>query len=81
MENNIEIRKLAKRYKDFALKNVSFDIPKGAVVGFIGENGAGKSTTVNCILGSENPDGGSIRIFGKDASRLTAYSFYPRWQF
>ena len=58
MENNIEIRKLAKRYKDFALKNVSFDIPKGAVVGFIGENGAGKSTTVNCILGSANPDGG-----------------------
>lgn len=71
MENNIEIRKLAKRYKDFALKNVSFDIPKGAVVGFIGENGAGKSTTVNCILGSANPDGGSIRIFGKDASRLS----------
>lgn len=71
MQNNIEIKNLCKSYRDFALKEVSFTVPQGAVVGFIGENGAGKSTTINCILGAVNPDGGSIRIFGKDSGALT----------
>lgn len=45
---------------------MSFDIPRGAIVGLIGENGAGKSTTINCLLGEVAPDGGEIRIFGRD---------------
>ena len=65
-ENICEIRNLSKRYGDFALERVSFDIPRGAIVGLIGENGAGKSTTINCLLGEVVPDGGEIRIFGRD---------------
>ncbi len=65
-ENICEIRNLSKRYGDFALERVSFDIPRGAIVGLIGENGAGKSTTINCLLGEVAPDGGEIRIFGRD---------------
>lgn len=65
-ENICEIRNLSKRYGDFALECVSFDIPRGAIVGLIGENGAGKSTTINCLLGEVAPDGGEIRIFGRD---------------
>ena len=64
-ENICEIRNLSKRYGDFALERVSFDIPRGAIVGLIGENGAGKSTTINCLLGEVVPDGGEIRIFGR----------------
>lgn len=65
-ENICEIRNLSKRYGDFALERVNFDIPRGAIVGLIGENGAGKSTTINCLLGEVAPDGGEIRIFGRD---------------
>ena len=65
-ENICEIRNLSKRYGDFALERVNFDIPRGAIVGLIGENGAGKSTTINCLLGEVVPDGGEIRIFGRD---------------
>jgi ABC-2 type transport system ATP-binding protein len=45
MDNNISVRNLCKQFKDFYLDNVSFNVPKGRIVGFIGENGAGKSTT------------------------------------
>lgn len=50
MENSILVRNVCKRYDDFFLENVSFNVPKGRIVGFIGENGAGKSTTINIIL-------------------------------
>jgi ABC-2 type transport system ATP-binding protein len=50
MDNNISVRNLCKQLEDFSLDNVSFDVPKGRIVGFIGENGAGKSTTINLIL-------------------------------
>ena len=43
MENAIEIKNLSKEYKDFSLKNISFDVPEGAIVGLIGENGARKN--------------------------------------
>ncbi len=48
--NNIEIKNLTKRYKDFTLDNISFDVPKGCIVGLVGENGAGKTTIINSIL-------------------------------
>ena len=44
MENAIEVRGLCKRYPDFQLQDVSFTVPAGSIVGFIGENGAGKTT-------------------------------------
>lgn len=71
MSDNIRIQNLTKRFEGFALEGVTFAVPRGAVVGFIGENGAGKSTTIKSILGLIRPDGGSIEVFGKDVGSLT----------
>ena len=71
MSDNIRIQNLTKRFEGFALEGVSFAVPRGAVVGFIGENGAGKSTTIKSILGLIRPDGGSVEVFGKDVGLLT----------
>ena len=60
MKNNIELQNLSKKYKDFELKNISFNVPQGCIVGLIGENGAGK--TILNITKSE----GTIKIFGED---------------
>ena len=48
-QNNILVRDLCKKFDSFSLDHVSFQVPKGRIVGFIGENGAGKSTTMNTI--------------------------------
>lgn len=70
MENIIEVKGLCKKYKGFALDNVSFTVPKGAIVGLVGENGAGKSTSIKAILGLIHTDGGEISLFGSDISRI-----------
>ncbi|TSB47900.1 ABC transporter ATP-binding protein [Alkalicoccobacillus porphyridii] len=64
----LEVDQLQKTYADsnFGLKDISFAIPYGSIVGFIGENGAGKSTTMGSILGTLHKDSGTIRIFGKE---------------
>lgn len=64
--NVLEVRDLRKAYPAFTLKDVSFDVPQGAIVGFIGRNGAGKSTTLKSVLGLVHPDGGTVRVFGMD---------------
>ena len=64
--NVLEVRELRKTYPAFTLKDVSLDVPQGAIVGFIGRNGAGKSTTLKSILGLVHPDGGMVRAFGLD---------------
>ena len=64
--NVLEVRELRKTYPAFTLKDVSLDVPRGAIVGFIGRNGAGKSTTLKSILGLVHPDGGTVRAFGLD---------------
>lgn len=67
MTNNIlEIHNLSKDYGDFVLDRVSLSLPRGVIMGLIGENGAGKSTTINCILNEIQKDSGEILIFGKD---------------
>ena len=71
MEKAFEIKNLNKAYKDFALKNVNLSLPKGYIMGFVGKNGAGKSTTMNCMLGVAKADSGSIKILGNDISELT----------
>ena len=58
MDNNILVQNLCKQFEGFSLDNVSFKVPKGRIVGFIGENGAGKSTTINLILNELNKDSG-----------------------
>lgn len=88
--NALEVRGLRKTYPAFTLKDVSFDVPQGAVVGFIGRNGAGKSTTLKSILGLVHPDGGDVRFFGQDVRQherefkeqigvvLGGIDFYPK---
>lgn len=65
-ENAIEISGLTKKYDGFTLDNISFNVAKGSIMGFIGQNGAGKSTTIKAILNVIGIDGGSIKILGRD---------------
>jgi len=69
MKNAIEIRNLKKNYPSFSLKDISLTLPSGCILGFIGENGAGKSTTIKALLGLIKTDGGQIHLLGKAASR------------
>ncbi|AIC93252.1 ABC transporter ATP-binding protein [Shouchella lehensis] len=64
----VEVSELNKTFKQggFGLKNVSFTIKPGSIVGFIGENGAGKSTTIGSIIGSIRKDQGTVRVFGQE---------------
>ena len=62
----IEIKNLTKHYKNFTLDDVSMEIPSGRITGFIGANGAGKSTTFKAVLGLIKTDGGEILINGKN---------------
>ena len=65
--NAIEIRNLSKSFRSmFAVDHLNMTVPQGAIYGFIGENGSGKSTTEKLICGHLVPDGGSIKLFGKD---------------
>lgn len=66
VENAIEVTGLSKNYKGFCLNDVSFKVPSGCVTGFIGQNGAGKSTTIKAILNMLKRDGGEIKVFGAD---------------
>ena len=65
-KNNILVRDLCKQFDEFLLDHVSFQVPKGRIVGFIGENGAGKSTTINLILDELIKDNGQIQILGRE---------------
>ena len=60
-----EVNKLSKSYPSFRLDGVSFEVSSGEIVGFIGKNGAGKSTTLKSMLGFVKPDSGGVSFFGK----------------
>ncbi|XCP85878.1 ABC transporter ATP-binding protein [Roseburia hominis] len=66
MNNAIVVQNLTKNYGDFVLDSLCFELPQGHIMGIIGENGAGKSTTINCILNEVKASSGTIQIFGKD---------------
>lgn len=70
MEYALKLENVSKTYKasGFSLRNVSMEVPAGSIVGFVGENGAGKSTTIGCILNTLFRDGGSVKIFGEEMS-------------
>lgn len=90
MEKVLEINGLCKSYPGFSLENISFSIEKGSIMGFVGRNGAGKSTTLRSLLNFVHPDSGDIKIFGmnfKDSEdtikQKTGYAssgtdYYPR---
>ncbi len=67
MNDALHISGLTKTYGDFVLDHVSFRVPSGSIVGLIGENGAGKSTTINAALGLIQKEEGRVSILGKDA--------------
>ncbi len=67
MESNaIEIRSLCKHYKGFSLDDLNLDLPYGCVLGLVGENGAGKSTTIRLIMDALERDGGTVSVLGAD---------------
>ena len=68
--NAIEIKNISKSYKDFKLDNVSFNLPTGCILGLIGENGAGKSTTIKSILDVIDIETGTINVLGRNNKLL-----------
>ncbi len=66
--NAIEIKNLSKEYKDFRLDNISLTLPCGCIIGLVGENGAGKSTTIKLILDMIKKSGGEIRLLGQNSN-------------
>lgn len=66
MDSILQVNNLTKQYDGFKLDHVSFSVPKGAIMGLIGENGAGKSTTINAVLGLIQKEAGSICVLGKE---------------
>ena len=66
-KNSIVVDKICKNYDGFSLENVSFNLPKGCIMGFIGENGAGKSTTIKIILDLVKQESGNVSVLGDSA--------------
>jgi len=66
MESIIKLSNVTKSFNGFAVKNLSFQVKKGFVTGFVGANGAGKSTTIKLIMNLLQPDSGEVEIFGLD---------------
>ena len=56
---NIEVKNLCKKFDEFELKDISINLPKGKIVGLIGENGAGKTTLIKCILNVMHKNSGN----------------------
>lgn len=63
----LKVRNLIKKYTEFALNDISFELPAGYIMGFIGRNGAGKTTTIKSILNFTHPDSGNVEILGFDS--------------
>lgn len=66
MESVLEVRNLTKKYKDAGIENITFNVPKGSIVGLIGRNGAGKTTTIKTILDISKKDSGQVVILGEE---------------
>ena len=64
--NNLEVKNLNKSFKEFSLKDVNIKVPAGKIVGLIGENGAGKTTIIKCVLDAMAKDSGEIRLFDQE---------------
>lgn len=69
MQKAIELEGATKKLGNFSLGPLTFSVPTGCIVGYIGENGAGKSTTIKLLLGLMRPDSGKIKIFGEPVTK------------
>lgn len=63
--NLLAVRHLSKEYDGFRLDDVSLSVPAGCVVGLVGANGSGKTTTIKTLLGVSRPSGGTVELFGE----------------
>ncbi len=72
MNHAVEIKHLTKKYKDFTLDDLNLTLPKGCIMGLVGENGAGKSTTINILLGLVKEDSGTISVLGGNLQKNAA---------
>lgn len=69
----LSVRNVSKSFGGIkAVRDVSFDVRKGEVLGLIGPNGSGKSTLFNCVLGQLKPNGGEVRVNGRDVAGMRA---------
>ena len=68
--NALELKNVCKAFPGFALDNLTLTLPAGCILGLIGENGAGKSTTIKLILDILRKDGGTITVLGKEHTQL-----------
>jgi len=66
METILELKSVGKSYPGFDLKDISFSLPRGYIMGLIGPNGAGKTTTIKLIMNLLRKNSGEIRVFGQD---------------
>lgn len=68
MENILELQQISKTFpkSNFTLDKITFSLPYGAILGFVGENGSGKTTTIGCILNTIMKDSGTVKLFGKE---------------
>ncbi|ADU32085.1 ABC transporter ATP-binding protein [Evansella cellulosilytica] len=66
MENIVELKNVSKKFKGFAIENMNLQLKQGFVTGFIGANGAGKSTTIKMMMNLLKPDAGDVKLFGLD---------------
>ncbi|WP_016993766.1 ABC transporter ATP-binding protein [Lysinibacillus boronitolerans] len=66
MENVIELKNVTKKFKGFSVNNINLQVKRGFVTGFIGANGAGKSTTIKTMMNLLKPDAGEVKLFGLD---------------
>lgn len=65
-QNALAVTGLCKKFKGFSLQGVTFSVPQGTIVGLVGENGAGKSTTLRAVMGLTRPDTGKIELLGRE---------------
>ena len=66
--NAIELSHIYKSFGEFAIRDLSFTVPSGTICGLVGENGAGKSTTIRLLMGALRPDSGAAAVLGTDVS-------------
>lgn len=66
--NALEIKNLNKTFNGFSIKDINLELPKGYILGYIGQNGAGKTSTIKLIMNQLKRDSGEIKVFGKEYS-------------
>ena len=66
--NAIELSHVTKHFPGFTLQDLSLTVPSGTICGLVGENGAGKSTTIRLLMGALRPDSGRCTVLGADSA-------------